>query len=272
LRLTSAFFGVVLVACATPLFAQVTNPNVVEFRPPSGTTVNRYDVMFYAVRSTDAYLVLDIGVPARQADGMIRVDLTSRAGAFPRPGVESEIRVVAVGAGGAGVSSPSNAFVFAAASGGGADAYLGGIAWTAMANGWGPAERNRSNGENADGDGAAITLNGKGYAKGLGVHAPSAIRYPLGGACQTFKAEVGVDDEVGANGSITFEVWADGATLYDSGLMTGQTATKTVSVSVANRSELTLIVTDGGNGITSDHGDWANARVACTAPTAAAVP
>jgi hypothetical protein len=58
-----------------------------------------------------------------------------------------------------------------------------------------------------------------------------------------------------------FQVWADGTKIFDSGTMTGSTATKNVNVNVAGKKELKLIVTDGGNGNTWDHADWANARV-----------
>ncbi|HZO57845.1 MAG TPA: NPCBM/NEW2 domain-containing protein [Bryobacteraceae bacterium] len=147
----------------------------------------------------------------------------------------------------------------AAASGG----YLSDVGWIYSTNGWGPTERDRSNGEAAPGDGRVITLNGTTYGKGLGVHAPSEVRYRLNGACSSFQAAVGVDDEVGSYGSIVFQVWADGAKLYDSGVMYGGTATKSVNVSLSGRQELRLIVGDAGNGVVSDHGDWANARIIC---------
>ena len=40
-----------------------------------------------------------------------------------------------------------------------------------------------------------MTLNGTVYAKGLGVHAASDIRYTMS-SCTSFTASVGVDDEV----------------------------------------------------------------------------
>src|SRR5262249_5128357 len=49
--------------------------------------------------------------------------------------------------------------------------------------------------------------------------------------------------------------------LYDSGLMTGEAAAKRVNVDVAGRQELTLIVTDAGDGNTDDHADWAWAHL-----------
>jgi alpha-galactosidase len=141
------------------------------------------------------------------------------------------------------------------------DSYLSDLAWTYMTNGWGPAEKDMSNGETASGDGNTITLNGTTYAKGLGVHANSEIRYNLGGNYTRFTAAIGVDDEVGSNGTVVFQVWADGVKLYDSGVMNGSTATKNVDVDITGKSELTLIVTDGGDNINYDHADWANAKV-----------
>src|SRR5688500_8401377 len=48
-------------------------------------------------------------------------------------------------------------------------------------NGWGPVERDRSNGENVLGDGRVLTLNGVTHGKGIGVHANSTILFDLGG-------------------------------------------------------------------------------------------
>jgi glucose/arabinose dehydrogenase/endonuclease YncB( thermonuclease family) len=142
--------------------------------------------------------------------------------------------------------------------------FLSDLSWTFAQNGWGPPERDRSNGEQAAGDGTAIRLNGTTFAKGLGVHAASELRYFLGGSCNSFTSVVGVDDEIGAAGSVVFQVWGDrSAKLYESPVMTGASASLNVNVSVTGFQELTLIVTDGGNGITADHGDWANAQVTC---------
>ena len=144
------------------------------------------------------------------------------------------------------------------------DIYLSDLEWASMTNGWGPAERDTSNGEAGAGDGNTITLNGTTYAKGLGAHAVSNIRYNLGGNCFTFTADVGVDDEVGNNGSVVFGVLADGVQKYQSPVMTGASATQSVNVNVTGADELQLRVTNGGDNIDYDHADWANAFVDCT--------
>ncbi|MFN8556292.1 MAG: NPCBM/NEW2 domain-containing protein [Dehalococcoidia bacterium] len=141
--------------------------------------------------------------------------------------------------------------------------YLSDRAWSYASNAVGPVEKDRSNNDWAGGDGNPLTLNGVVYAKGLGVHAAAEIRYPLGGTCTRLTASVGVDDEVGAGGSVVFQVWADGVKLYDSGVMTGTTATRTLDVDLTGRNELRLIVTNGGDTIDFDHADWADARIVC---------
>ena len=74
--------------------------------------------------------------------------------------------------------------------------YLSDLTPTSATNGYGPYEKNTSNGEQLAGDGHTITLNGVTYAKGLGVHAPSDLKYNLGGQYTSFASDVGVDDEV----------------------------------------------------------------------------
>jgi hypothetical protein len=113
-----------------------------------------------------------------------------------------------------------------------------------------------------------ITLNGVVYAKGLGVHpydgGHSEITYNLGGRYSKFISDVGLDDEVdggGGCGSVNFLVFADGTKIYESGNMANASATQTINVSVAGVQELKLRMTDGGNGFSCDHGDWANARL-----------
>ncbi len=132
---------------------------------------------------------------------------------------------------------------------------------TTPTNGWGPVDRDLSNGEQLAGDGNVITLNGVTYTKGLGVHSNSAITFDLNGQYERFIADVGIDDEVGGLGSVTFEVWLDGSQIYDSGLMTGNTATRNVDVGVEGGNELRLVVADAGDGLSYDHADWANAKL-----------
>lgn len=153
--------------------------------------------------------------------------------------------------------------------------YLSDQAWTAATNGWGLVERDKSNGEQAAGDGVAISLNAKKSTKGLGVHAASEIRYAINGGCSSFQAVVGLDDEVRKQsryGSAVFQVFANGTKLYDSGKLTLTSAAQAVSLDLSGRNELQLSVTTSGDNNYYDHADWADARVTCGAVTPPLLP
>ena len=152
--------------------------------------------------------------------------------------------------------------------------YLSDLAWISMTNGWGPVEKDMSNGEQAAGDGRTISIRGVTYAKGLGAHANSNVQYNLAaaGSCTAFLADVGVDDETSGNGAVTFQVWADGLSLFDSGTVTGTMTARSITVDVTGKSLLTLIVKNSGDGIINDHADWANARLTCGGGTVSPPP
>ncbi|WP_427918186.1 NPCBM/NEW2 domain-containing protein [Streptomyces sp. cg40] len=141
--------------------------------------------------------------------------------------------------------------------------YLGDLPWMSTTNGWGPVERNTSNGESAAGDGNPITLGGVVYAKGLGVHAASEVAYYTGKTCEKVTADVGVDDEKGANGTVAFEIWADGTKVASTGVLTNAMPAQPVTADVTGAQVVRLVVTDGGDGIDSDHADWADAQLTC---------
>jgi hypothetical protein len=146
------------------------------------------------------------------------------------------------------------------------DNFLSDLSWTSATNAWGPIEKDRSNGDKAAGDGLPITIGGQVFAKGLGIHAASEVSYALGGMCNTFTAQIGMDDEVGDRGTVAFQVWnGTAAKLYDSGIVRGIDAARPISVNVAGVQNLRLVVTNGGDGISFDHADWAEAKVSCPA-------
>ncbi|MCB1015677.1 MAG: NPCBM/NEW2 domain-containing protein [Acidimicrobiales bacterium] len=142
--------------------------------------------------------------------------------------------------------------------------YLSDLAWSAMTNGWGPVERDTSNGEAAPFDGHPLTIGGTTYAKGLGAHAAGAVSYALGGRCSTLTADVGVDDEVADAGSVRFVVDGDGTTRYTSPVRTGTDPALPVAVDVTDVQVLTLRVQATADGNHGDHADWADAYVDCT--------
>ncbi len=103
------------------------------------------------------------------------------------------------------------------------------------------------------------------YTRGLFCHAVSRIVVHLPGPGRSFTAVVGVDkndNTAGGGGSIVFSVGADGKALWQSDVLKGGGQPGLpVSVDLAGAKDFTLEIGDGGDGISCDQGDWANARV-----------
>ncbi|UQN09777.1 NPCBM/NEW2 domain-containing protein [Deinococcus sp. QL22] len=135
-------------------------------------------------------------------------------------------------------------------------------------NGWGPIERNRSNGEQQAGDGRPLSLNGRVYAQGYGVHAGSELRFNLkgtdGAQCTEFTADVGIDDEVGGRGSVIFKVLLDGQLRLQTSPLTGNDLSPSIGIDISGGQELTLIVQSSDDSIDYDHANWADPKIYCT--------
>ncbi|MEO6086038.1 MAG: glycoside hydrolase family 97 catalytic domain-containing protein [Umezawaea sp.] len=142
--------------------------------------------------------------------------------------------------------------------------YVSDLPFTSEDNGWGPVERDRSNGESAGGDGAELRVGGVAYAKGIGAHATSDVSVYTGRRCSAFTAGIGLDDETTSTGSVVFQVYGDGRLLHDSGVVREKGAVRAISVDIAGVRMLSLRVTDAGDGKNFDHADWVEARISCT--------
>jgi len=142
------------------------------------------------------------------------------------------------------------------------DPYLSELKWVSASSGWGPVERDMSNGEQMARDGKQLSIGGRKFTYGLGVHAQSEIVFDIAKGFQRFVADVGVDDEVPAGkGSVVFQVLGDGVKMFESVRMIGGNAARRVDLNVTGVRTLKLVVLDGGDGIGYDHADWAGARL-----------
>lgn len=101
------------------------------------------------------------------------------------------------------------------------------------------------------------------FERGIGAHATSTITYDLSDKDYAFfSSYVGVDRQMfGTVGSVSFEIYVDGEKKFDSGVMTSRDAMKYVEVDINDAKELKLVVTDGGNGIGSDHATWGDTKL-----------
>jgi len=106
-----------------------------------------------------------------------------------------------------------------------------------------------------------MRVAGKHYDKGMGVSAHSELAYTFKPAYQAFVAVVGIDDEMlnFPPASVTFQVRADDRLLEETPVLRpGQYWHLNVPLP-AHAKRVRLIVTNAGDSIDGDHGDWANA-------------
>lgn len=143
--------------------------------------------------------------------------------------------------------------------------FVSDLTWIYAANGFGPVERDMTNGKSAALDGDPITLDGVTYPKGLGVAGGSKVIYRLGKACSRFTAKVNLEESLTTGGSIVFHVYGDDVELYRSPVMKPDSATETIDISVADSYRLSLVVTNGMDTVSGlDRGVWADAQLECS--------
>ena len=102
--------------------------------------------------------------------------------------------------------------------------------------------------------------DGRDYPKSVYAQAASEFVYPLDGQYRTFVAAAGIGTTK-PNCSVEFIIYVDGQEHYKSPLYRLGQPVLPVVVEVAGASELKLVVTDGGDGITNDYAWWGEARL-----------
>jgi alpha-glucosidase len=195
-----------------------------------------------------------VGVPAEGVSGTVEIPVEATYRDGGRPYAASSQSTVWV------TPPPLDGTVF-----------LSDVEWLEESNGYGPVERDQSNGQAAAGDGRPIEIDDVTYAKGIGMHATGSLTAWLGGTCSTFDAIVGIDDEVletpgeSGIGSVRFEVYGDGTLLGQTAVLTNDDAAFPLSVDVTGVKRLRLVAHEATNGKNFDHADWADAKVSCSA-------
>ena len=113
--------------------------------------------------------------------------------------------------------------------------------------------------------GKKLQIAGKQYARGLYCHAPSCVNVFLPSSAKRFISVVGVDTNAdntrAGNGSVRFHVNVGDRELYSSETLRGSMDGVDVNVDLNGAKEFTLRIDDGGDGISCDQSDWADARV-----------
>jgi hypothetical protein len=113
--------------------------------------------------------------------------------------------------------------------------------------------------------GEPLTVAGRQYLKGLGMHSASRITYQLDGKFRRLEALAAIDDSTDKKGSVTFGIYVlrDGQwkSVFTSDVMRGADVPQAVSVDVDGAQALTLTVDFADRGDELDHADWLDARL-----------
>jgi alpha-galactosidase len=119
--------------------------------------------------------------------------------------------------------------------------------------GWNPIKPNRNI------VGKVLSLCGKPYEKGMGVHAVSELVYPIRPEHKRFVALAGIDDDTKGRGSVTFEVYVDGRMVYETPILRARQQWHIDVPLAPGAKTLRLVLTVGPDDYNYDWGDWLNA-------------
>lgn len=108
--------------------------------------------------------------------------------------------------------------------------------------------------------GRALTVGGRTWRRGIGVHAPASLSWELDGSWKGLHGSVGIDDEVLAlphKGAVEFRVLVDGGLVWKSGTLRGGDGAKVIpTVALAGARKLTLEVSMDAHSFVADRADW----------------
>jgi hypothetical protein len=108
--------------------------------------------------------------------------------------------------------------------------------------------------------GGRLQLDGRVYAKGLGVRSFSRLTYDVS-ECEQFEATVGLDDSAGPAASVRFRVELDRKPVFDSGELLVESEPKRVQVSLRGGKRMSLVVEYARRGDVQDYANWCDARL-----------
>lgn len=115
-------------------------------------------------------------------------------------------------------------------------------------------QRNRNVG------GGPLSLRGREFSTGIGMHSQSRLSYELDGEFTALITTIGIDDSAAGQGSAVFAIEVDGERVFTSEPLTGRDDPLPVPrVDLAGAGRLTLIVEFGPLGDIGDHANWAGA-------------
>jgi alpha-galactosidase len=137
------------------------------------------------------------------------------------------------------------------------DLYLDQLELRFVIQGWERAKANRGV------SGGPLAIAGRRYERGVGTHTVSTLDLVLDGQAEHFRAEVGVDDAVGARGQgrARFRIEVDGRMVADSGVRSGGETAVVLEAELRGARRMRLIADAPGDNTHHGHANWADARI-----------
>lgn len=106
--------------------------------------------------------------------------------------------------------------------------------------------------------GRPLIAGGVEYPTAFGMHSNSILSYPVYKQYSRFTGDVGLPDYlIDSKASVTFKVYGDDQLLWESPLMRPGMPMSHIDVDISQADYLVLKMLDGDDGITDDHGFWA---------------
>lgn len=103
-----------------------------------------------------------------------------------------------------------------------------------------------------------ISIEGKKYYKGVGVHAPSKLVFPIDPTYKSFVVTPGANDSNG--GLLRMRILVDGNEVFNSGpIKKGKQHPERLVIDVEGKKEITLLVDEEDGDKGGDHASWASA-------------
>jgi len=113
-----------------------------------------------------------------------------------------------------------------------------------------PVRRNRSV------TGAPLSVDGRVYDRGIGVHAGCTLVYELPGTFERFSMYVAIDDAARPNGNVLVRIVAGDHLVFESEPITGRTPPQKIDVKLRGARRLELTCDMGDELDLGDHVDW----------------
>lgn len=111
-------------------------------------------------------------------------------------------------------------------------------------------------------DGSPLVLAGKQYESGLGLHPPIVLTYSIPKGMNFFRGIIGLDDDVSDcsfHSAVARFIDHEGKVFFDSGLIVSPSTPLPFMVNVRNKKQITIQITDSGDGMACDHVDLVDA-------------